>query len=88
MQNKWIYKVIAIPRDIGIMRKMFSAKLPEEIAAGYIEQIINDMAQHGWEYYRADECTIVERPGCFGMIFGRKEEAYTYNMLVFRRQAN
>ncbi|NPV10439.1 MAG: hypothetical protein HPY57_01425 [Ignavibacteria bacterium] len=88
MANQWVYKVIPLPRNVTIMRKLFEARLPEDITAGYVEKIINDMAQQGWEFYRADECTIVERPGCLGSLLGRRESAYTYNMLVFRRQAS
>ncbi len=83
---QWEYKVVAIPHDLALMRKFFSApKDPGETAAGYVEQVINQHAKEGWEFFRADTVSVTVPPGCLGQLFGSKETITFYNLLVFRR---
>ena len=78
------YKVVAIPRDVAVMKKLFSATDPGATVAGYVEGVINQYAQEGWEFYRADEISVTERPGCLSL-FGQGETVTRYNLLVFRK---
>lgn len=54
--------------------------------ASYIQDIINEMSQEGWEYYRSDNFTICESPGCLDSLFGGKVRYGNFNILVFRRE--
>jgi len=85
---QWKYKVVAVPRDVAVMRKLFSAKDPGDTAAGYVEQIINQHAQEGWEFFRADTISVTESPGCLGQLLGQKETITFYNLLTFRKPAS
>ena len=78
--------MVAIPRDIAVMRKFFGGpKDPAETVAGYVEQVINQHAKEGWEFFRADTISVTVPPGCLGQLLGSKETTTSYNLLVFRK---
>jgi hypothetical protein len=81
----WEYKVVPLPRDVAVMRKMFAAPDPAATAAGYVEQIINQYAQQGWEFVGISEMSVTERPGCLAALFGGKATLTFYNLLTFRK---
>jgi hypothetical protein len=82
---QWDYKVVALPRDVLVMKKVFGGPDPGETIAGYVERLIGDKATQGWEFYRIDTVNIVERPGCLGALIGQKETLTAYNLLTFRK---
>jgi len=84
MAKGYTYKVVAIPRDVEMMRGV-SGPTPAERVAGYVEQVINQQAQEGWEFYRMDTVNITEKPGCLGQLLGQKEATFAYNLLIFRK---
>ena len=53
-----------------------------------IKEIINKQAQHGWEFFRSEDFTVREPPGCLGGLFGFSHTTYLMKVLVFRRPAN
>jgi hypothetical protein len=80
------YKVVAIPRDMMVMKKLFGDKLdPGQTIAEYVESEIGSYASQGWEFYRMDAVNVTEKPGCLGALFGQKETTTAYNMMTFRR---
>ena len=85
MMAEWEYKVVAIPHDIAVMRKLFSVPDPVATAAGYVERVINEHAQQGWEFFHADTISVTVPPGCLGQLLGQKETTIFYNILTFRR---
>lgn len=88
MTSQWVYKVVPLPRDVGVMRKLFDARSSEEIAAGYIEKIMNDMAQRVGNFIAPKRARLWSVSVCLGRLLRQREVAYTYIMLVFRRQAS
>jgi hypothetical protein len=58
---------------------------PAATAAGYVERVINEHAQEGWEFYRADTISVTVPPGCLGQLLGQKETIIFYNILTFRK---
>ncbi len=70
------YKVVPAPRR---GEKARGAKTTAERFAHALSQLMNTMAQQGWEYVRADTLPCEERVGLTG-----KATAFQ-NMLVFRR---
>jgi hypothetical protein len=82
---QWQYKVVAIPHDLAVMRKFFSVPDPAATAAGYVERVINEHAQDGWEFYRADTISVTVPPGCLGRLLGQTETIIFYNILTFRK---
>jgi hypothetical protein len=81
----WTYKVLAMPRDLAVMKKLFQKNDPAALVADYVEKTISDAAAAGWEFYRIDSVSLTETPGCLGAIFGQKETYQNFNVLIFRR---
>lgn len=80
---KYIYKVVSVPKSIGVKKGNNLAKTIAE----YIEKIINKMAEDGWEFYRADNYSVEEMSGCIGsLLMGRTGITDNYNLLVFRKE--
>jgi len=77
------YKMVQVPRDLSV--KMGKA---EGVAARYMQETVNANAVDGWEYYRMDNLTITEKPGCFNALFGQKEVYHSVGVLCFRREKN
>jgi hypothetical protein len=82
---EWEYQVIALPRDVMVMKKTFGGGNPAETIAGYVQSVIMERAREGWEFYRIDTVNVVEKPGCLGGLLGQKETAMAYNLLTFRK---
>ena len=75
------YKMVQISKDLGA--KVGNA---ENIAARYLQGVVDTHAVDGWEYYRTDNLTVTERPGCLAGLFGQKEVFYSVGVVCFRRQ--
>jgi hypothetical protein len=56
-----------------------------QVAAGYLEKIVNGMAEDGWEFYRVDTLGITERPGCLSALLGQGPRTVSYYVATFRR---
>jgi hypothetical protein len=50
-----------------------------------LEELLNDMAAQGWDYYRTDVISEIELPGCFASLFGIPSSRISYNLLIFIR---
>jgi len=77
---QWEYKVVAVPRDLAITKRLFSVPDPAETVADYIEQILNQKAGEGWEFYRAVVVSVRVPPGCLGSLLGQREGTAVYNL--------
>jgi len=77
------YKTVQIPRDLA--SKIGQA---EGVAARYMQETINANCCDEWEYYRMDNLTIIEKPGCFGVLFGKNDNYRSVGVLCFRREKN
>ena len=64
-RRKFKYRMVQIPRTIVV-----SARKGKE-AARYLEDVVNEYAAEGWEFYRVDEIGVQVNPGCL-TIFGRR----------------
>lgn len=80
------FKVVAIPRDVTVMKKLFGGSSdPGQTIAGYVEREIATHSSQGWEFYRMDVVNVTEKPGCLGGLFGQAETTTAYNMMTFRK---
>ena len=77
------YRMVQIPRDLSV--KMGKA---EGVAAEYLQALVNDVVAKGWEFYRIDNLTVTEKPGCLGALFGQKEIYHSVGVVCFRRPKN
>lgn len=74
--ERFEYKVVPAP-ERG--KKAKGARTASDRFANALESVMNELAQDGWEYHRADTLPSEERSGLTG-----KTTIYR-NMLVFRR---
>lgn len=70
------YKVVPAPEKAPRVKGL---KGTPRFALG-LEEVMNELAQDGWEYYRAESLPDTERKGFMG-----GSETVTRNVLVFRR---
>ncbi len=75
------YKMLQVPPVIQITAK---EKKGRE-AAAYMEEIVNEQAQAGWEFFRVDSIGIHTEPGCLASLFGKKAETLEYYVVTFRK---
>lgn len=81
---KYEYKTLAVPQYLGCKSGLNMG----ETLADYVQTKINDKTAQGWEFYRADNYTVEELPGCLGSLFGKQGKIGVYNVLVFRKNVN
>ncbi|EGB0933349.1 TPA: DUF4177 domain-containing protein [Escherichia coli] len=76
------YKMVQIPPNVIIN----SRKTDKDSAAAiYLEDVVNNMAGRGWEFYRIDSIGVAEAPGCSG----KKDIGPTvYYVITFRMPVN
>jgi hypothetical protein len=71
------YKVVAAPRRA---KRIKTVKAGEDRFAATLAEAINEAAQGGWEYVRAETLPCEERPGIL-----RSKVETLHSVLVFRR---
>lgn len=76
------YKMVQIPPAIVVKEK--DARGNE--AAYYLEQLANQYAAQGWEFYRVDTVGVVTQPGCLASLLGSKQTVIDYFVVTFKRQ--
>ena len=76
------YKMIQIPRNIRIKSK----ETYDKVAADYLENVVNEWAMQGWEFYRVDTIGIEEQPGCIAGLLGQKTSVTRYYVITFRKE--
>jgi hypothetical protein len=77
------YKCVPVPRTILTGT---TGKDPHGAAVETYESIIKNAAKGGWELDRMDTVSSYQKPGCFAALFGKKEEAVDYKLLIFKKQ--
>lgn len=75
------YKMIQMPPTIAVQAK--EARGHE--AAFYLEQVVNDWAARGWEFFRVDTLGVVTTPGCLAGLLGAKANLVEYFVVTMRR---
>lgn len=73
--------MVQIPPNIAVQRK--AAQGTE--AAAYLQDLVNQQAAQGWEFYRVDSIGVKLQPGCLGALFGQREQLVLYYVVAFRR---
>jgi hypothetical protein len=79
--TKYTYRCVAGPANISVKTERARAQ-----AVKAFEDIMNEQAEHGWEYVGIDEYTTTIPPGCLSV--GQTPEMAVLKMLVFRKLAD
>jgi hypothetical protein len=56
------------------------------IVAKQLEDLINKVSDHEWEFYRVDRVQIAVRPGCLGRLFGASTSYIGFDQVIFRKE--
>jgi hypothetical protein len=76
------YMMIQMPPTIAIK----AAQYRGNEAAAYLQELVNQQAAAGWEFYRVDTVGVVVQPGCLAsLLFGRRADHVEYYVVTFRR---
>lgn len=81
---KYTYKMVQIPPNIEVAAKTHKGSE----AAYYLERVVNQYAEEGWEFQRIDSIGVKTTPGCLGGLFGQKDDFSQYHVITFRRPAD
>jgi hypothetical protein len=77
---KYQYKMVQVPPSISIRSKDYKGGE----AAGYLEEIVTQWSQLGWEFYRVDAIGVQIQAGCLASLFGQSAQERTYYVITFR----
>jgi hypothetical protein len=83
-KGPYIYKMFQIPPTLGVN----PGESTQQIAALYLEKIVNRFAAHGWEFYRVDSLGIEVAPGCLAALFGANTSRLSYYVITFRKESH
>ncbi|EFN9760301.1 DUF4177 domain-containing protein [Escherichia coli] len=75
----YTYKMIQVPPNVSVKAKDNKS----DVAAEYLQGVVNEQAAEGWEFQRVDTIGIEEPPGCFS---GGKEQVSQYYVITFRKK--
>jgi hypothetical protein len=83
--NLKTYKMVQVPPNLAIAAKSMWGAAPStsEIAAQYLERVVNDMAARGYAFERVDEIGVRSTPGCLAGFLGAKETMVVYYVITF-----
>jgi len=78
---RFVYKMVQVPPVI----KVAEGTSTKDKAAAYLEDIVNEYAGMGWEFYRVDSIGIRVMPGCLAGLLGVQPTERLYHVVCFRR---
>ena len=78
----YTYKMVQIPTNIAVQMKAHKGNE----AAAYLESVVNEYAEQGWEFFRVDSVGVQVQPGCFDALGGKSEQNDVYHVVTFRRE--
>ena len=73
------YKMVQVPPNIEVSKKQKG-----RAAAAYLETIVNEQAQDGWEFYRTDSFGVDVPTSCLAALFGAKSTTTHDYVVTFR----
>ncbi|OBY51127.1 DUF4177 domain-containing protein [Haemophilus parainfluenzae] len=74
----YTYKMVQVPPNIIANRKNITTA-----AADYLQDVVNEWAEKGWEFWRMDDFSTEEKSGCLS---GGKETMRIYKVITFRKE--
>jgi hypothetical protein len=81
VEQVYRYKMVQIPPHIEVEEGTPTSGR----AAAYLEEVVNDEAMDGWEFYRVDEIGVRINPGCLSALFGVPTQTRVYYVITFRQ---
>jgi hypothetical protein len=75
------YTMVQLPPTITVKAK----EQQGNEAAMYLQNLANQYAAQGWEFYRVDTVGVVVQPGCLASVIGGKSQHFEYYVVTFRK---
>lgn len=66
MKRDYTYKMVQMAPSLVVQ----AGQQQGQEAANHLEELVNQWAAAGWEFYRVDSMGIYTPPGCLGGLFG------------------
>lgn len=79
--SRWVYKMVQVPPTIEVS----DGTSTSGIAAEYLQLVVNEYSEKGWEFYRVDEVGVQVNPGCLGAMLGAAAQQHIYFVVTFRQ---
>lgn len=82
-QSRLEYHVVPF---IGTMRSGFFNSDNAQTVSEQLQNLIDNHAQHGWEFYSLEKVDVKVAPGCVGQFLGQNASYITFDQVIFRRE--
>ena len=79
-RQRYEYRMVQIPPSITVKQAIGNE------AAFYLQRIVNEQANQGWEFIRVDTIGVNTPPGCLAGLFGGQATTLNYYVVTFRRE--
>jgi hypothetical protein len=77
----YVYRCVHVPE---VLNTGYTGDSHSSAITAY-ERMINEVTRDGWELVQVDTITSVQTPGCLDGLFGGKNEAVTFKLLILRK---
>jgi hypothetical protein len=80
--SKYRYRVVPF---IGRMQTGLFSSDSAQTVSEQLQNVINEQASHGWDFYSLEKVNIEVQPGCIGGLLGQSASYITSDQVVFRQ---
>lgn len=80
---RYTYKMVQVPPTILVKQKEHRGNE----AAVYLQTVVSEHAEQGWEFQRVDAIGVQVQPGCLASLLGQRTSEVTYYVVTLRRPA-
>jgi hypothetical protein len=77
------YRVVPF---IGSMSSGSFAAGDASTVTAQLQQLIDQEARQGWDFYSLEKVNIQVNPGCIGQLFGQSASLITVDQVIFRQR--
>jgi hypothetical protein len=81
--GRWCYKMVQVPQTI----QLAEGTSMKGNAAAYLQELVDEYAAQGWEFYRVDPVGVFVAPGCLSALLGFTGVMRNYYVVTFRKPA-
>jgi hypothetical protein len=80
-RQNYEYRMVQVPPTISVREGVSHGRK----AAGYLEEVVNEHAAQGWDFFRVDTIGIWVEPGCIRSLLAVPPQLVQYYVITFRR---
>jgi hypothetical protein len=72
------YRMVQIPRTFRVQGQ-------DNEVAMFLQNLVNEHSNAGWDFYRVDEVGVISSPSCLAALLGARESVISYYVVTFKR---